>query len=486
MRHLKLRTQLGIVTAFLALYTCAVAVSYRVQLRAQAELERSFESDLRVLIRLPRLTDQLRHLGLLTSQYLLTGDARWLEERRSALRGVRRTMEDLSSLLVQPSERTLWESVYRQLSVYLSDQEQWIERKGAGRLSLVNAVGVVGARDEFDGLILEIAAMRDSSVLELRRRREAARYASQWTFYMTLATGFIFAVLLAAAVSLYVIGPLTTLEVYASSWKLGEPWELAEPSAGPEVPGLFERLREMARRLNADFVRERELAQFKSQLVSLVSHEFNNALSVISGAATLLEESESGEKPERRAHYFAMLKSNIRALHIAAENLLNMGRQEDGRFSLSVERVDLRALTQQAVNRLDILALRKGLSTAIEAADGPCEVKADPDALSLALTNLVGNAIKYTPQQGRITVRLEPEPGKVKISVQDSGIGISPEDREKIFTGFYRTKEGKSAAKGFGVGLPLAKRIVEAHGAVLRVDSELGKGSTFSFSLEAA
>src|SRR6185369_1318017 len=127
----------------------------------------------------------------------------------------------------------------------------------------------------------------------------SARRASKATFYMTLATGFVFGLVLSVFFLFYVIRPLTRLESYARSWSLGQPWDLEPLSSGPEIKSLFSCLKDMSTRLNLDYHREQDLAVFKSQLVSLVSHEFNNALSVINGVSVLLEESEGAPKEKR-------------------------------------------------------------------------------------------------------------------------------------------------------------------------------------------
>lgn len=485
MRRLRLRSQLSIVAAFLAVYTTAIALSYRVESRAQGELEAAFRLDLAALTRLPRLGDLLRHEALLSQQYLLTGRPEWLADRSRALADIRGLQRDMEPLLVAPAERELWAKLQAEFSAFLDEQEQWIARRREGRLAPGSAVEVLSRSEALESLVNVLLALRDRNAAALQAQREAARRASQATFLVTLGVGVAIGALLVAFVSWYVILPLTRLEDYARHWTLGEDWKLPPPRTGPEIEGLFVSLRDMSARLNEEFGKERDLARFKGQLVSMVSHEFSNALSIISGAAVLLEETD-GEGLKKRQPYYAMLKANVQALGGAAQNLLNMGRLESGRFALSRRQVNLAEVVRPCAQRLELLSLRKEQRVAVDLPAQPLPVSADPDALSLVLTNLIGNAIKYTPERGSIAVRVEPDPadaGRVRVSVSDTGIGVKPEDAERIFSGFYRTEEGRETAKGFGVGLSLAKRIVEAHDSALRVDSEPGKGSTFWFTL---
>jgi signal transduction histidine kinase len=484
-RRLRLRSQLSIVALFLAAYTAAIGFSYRVENRAQRELEQAFQQDLAALARLPRLGDLLRQEALLSQQYLLSGRPEWLADRLRALAEIHRLQRDMAPLLVDPAERELWLRLEAQLAAFAAEQEQWIGRRRAGRLSPGSAVEVLSRTEALESLLDVLLAMRDRNATALQARREAARRASQVTFLSTLGTGVAIGGLMVAFVSWYVIVPLTRLEDYARHWTLGQDWTLPASKTGPEIEGLFMSLRDMSARLNEEFAKERDLARFKGQLVSMVSHEFSNALSIISGATVLLEETDS-EGPEKRQPYYAMLKGNVQALGGAAQNLLNMGRLESGQFALSRRKTALGDVVRPCAQRLELLSLRKNQRVAVELPAEPLPVSADPDALSLVMTNLIGNAIKYTPEKGSIFVRVESDPqdaGRVRVSVRDTGIGIRPEDAERIFSGFFRTEKGQETAKGFGVGLSLAKRIVEAHDSVLRVDSAPGKGSTFWFTL---
>lgn len=108
----------------------------------------------------------------------------------------------------------------------------------------------------------------------------------------------------------------------------------------------------------------------------------------------------------------------------------------------------------------------------------------DPEAIALAVTNLLGNAVKYTPAGGRVTARIEARGGgAVEFSVVDTGIGIGPEDLPAVTSGFYRAEAGKKAAGGYGIGLKVTRELLEAHGAALQAESSPGKGSRFYFAL---
>jgi signal transduction histidine kinase len=145
-------------------------------------------------------------------------------------------------------------------------------------------------------------------------------------------------------------------------------------------------------------------------------------------------------------------------------------------------RADLARVLGDAARALRPLSERKRLDLAVEVpADAPPAL-GDPEALLLVAVNLLGNAIKYTPEGGTVRAGAEASGDGVRVYVRDSGIGIKPEDRERVVQG-HRTEEGKKAAAGFGVGLTLVSTVLEAHGTSLTISGEPGKGSEFSFTL---
>ncbi|MEQ1920495.1 MAG: ATP-binding protein, partial [Elusimicrobiota bacterium] len=146
-------------------------------------------------------------------------------------------------------------------------------------------------------------------------------------------------------------------------------------------------------------------------------------------------------------------------------------------------RADLGRVLAGAAKALQPLYERKGLHFTLELPAATPAAKADPEALVMVATNLVGNAVKYTPEGGKVTAGVSVEhDGRLRVYVSDTGIGIAPEDREAILSG-HRTEEGRQAATGFGVGLMLVKKILDAHGAALEIEGSPGQGSRFSFVL---
>jgi signal transduction histidine kinase len=223
-------------------------------------------------------------------------------------------------------------------------------------------------------------------------------------------------------------------------------------------------------RIKKLMARERRASALKSQLIRIVSHEFNNALLSSYAGLYLLKKTEPDPPSDLRAQYYEMLDATNEKLKLYVKNILNEARMEDGRFKADKTELDLGEVLKEAVESLADVIKQRGQTLVREQPPGPVMVCADREALGLVVGNLLGNAVKYTPQNGRITVRLslrgEP-PGTASLEVEDTGPGISPEDIKKITAGFYRTPESRAAAEGFGLGLRISDELLALHGSRL-------------------
>ncbi len=235
-------------------------------------------------------------------------------------------------------------------------------------------------------------------------------------------------------------------------------------------------------------LKERSVSKLKSMMIHTVSHEFNNALTGLSAGLFLLRETDPEAVDETRSRLYTSMDGSQHKLALYVKNILNEARMEEGRFKVERRVVVMRDLAVSAAESVQQLFLQKEIKFSIEAPKKPVLVSADGEALALVISNLLGNAVKYTRQGGKITVRIDASmspPGLMIFSVEDSGIGISLADLKKITAGFYRTEEGKSEAEGFGLGLKVSNELLALHGSRLEISSEKGKGSRFYFELPA-
>ncbi len=465
----------------LSVFALLSTVSYLTHSRAEDRLGSGFADQLMVLTELPSHRNELRRIDAFADNYLTTRDRVWLQRRADLARGFAASHARIGALMHDPEERAEWDEIGREFLLYDSSQLALFRRAASGNLTRVEAIRQAIDNETVDRHIERMSHFGRLSFVRLDARRRAAREAALFTFAAVLGFGLVGSLAVAAAVSRIVLKPVARLRAQAGSWHLGEPWTLDMKDGPPEVRDLLSAMRSMADQLNAQFERERQAGRLKSQLVSGVSHEFNNALAVIHTAHALLKENEPTTAASNPWH--EMLAANIRALSTMATNLLNLGRLEAGKFDLDIQRVDAATILRGAVSRLEILAQRKKLAIKLDVPSAELPCAGDPDALSLVVANLFTNAVKYTHEGGSIVLGAAAAAGGVEIFVADTGIGVAPEDQEKIFGGYYRSEAGKREAKGFGVGLALSRMILEAHGSDLELVSEQGKGSRFSFKL---
>jgi two-component system phosphate regulon sensor histidine kinase PhoR len=221
------------------------------------------------------------------------------------------------------------------------------------------------------------------------------------------------------------------------------------------------------------FHREWTVARLQSEFVAQVSHEFRTPLTAMRHLTELLE--EGGTPAERLPQYYQALGRETRRLHGMVENLLDFGRMESGQRAYQMEDTNLVEVAQRVMEEFASPRLRLDVSV------GAPPVRADGDALALAVRNLVDNAIKYSPASSDVNISVEARDGRAGIAVSDSGAGISPEEQREVLRKFVRGSAAKTLnVKGTGIGLAMVDQVAKAHGGRLDVESELGRGSRFT------
>ncbi|MDE2639917.1 MAG: ATP-binding protein [Chloroflexota bacterium] len=219
--------------------------------------------------------------------------------------------------------------------------------------------------------------------------------------------------------------------------------------------------------------------QTRREFVANVSHELRTPLATISAATETLERGVDAADSQR---FHRMIHQETDKMAQLVEEMLDLARLESGLAQPQRLPMDVRVVAQSALDRVRPQADRAGLTLALRT-PASITVEADADLVQRALGNLLHNALKFTPGPGDVTLEAREEGGAVWLLVRDTGIGISADDRERVFQRFYRADWARRRGEGTGLGLALVRHIAESHGGTVRVDSEPGEGSTFGFSL---
>ena len=222
----------------------------------------------------------------------------------------------------------------------------------------------------------------------------------------------------------------------------------------------------------------------KSEFLANMSHELRTPLNAIIGFSEVLLQRMFGELNEQQADYLADIMTSGRHLLSLINDILDLSKIEAGRMDLQLAPFSMVAALNNAVTLVRERATSHGIKLELEVTPPLDEILADERKLKQVVVNLLANAVKFTPDGGRVSVQAAQVNGDVRLRVRDTGIGIAPEDQQRIFEEFQQARRQTAQSReGTGLGLTLSKRFVELHGGTLTVESEPGKGSTFTVTL---
>jgi signal transduction histidine kinase len=225
----------------------------------------------------------------------------------------------------------------------------------------------------------------------------------------------------------------------------------------------------------------------KSEFVSLVAHEMGTPLTSIRGYADVLLQRLSNPLTKEQEQYVRVIHSNVDRMQLLLSDLQDISRIETGHLKLNVKPTDLADVLKDALEATRGQIKARSQQLMLEVPQDLPMVRADPARLTQVLINLISNAYKYTPKGGRIRVQASQQDGYVRCAVSDTGIGISPEDQERLFTKFFRSDDPAVRERtGTGLGLCIVKSLVELQGGRIEVESQVGKGTTFWFTVPVA
>jgi signal transduction histidine kinase len=269
----------------------------------------------------------------------------------------------------------------------------------------------------------------------------------------------------------------------------------------------YRQLEDKTARLQDAFDRLKELDRLKSNFLATVSHELRTPLTSIIGYSEMLAEGLAGEMKPEQLEFVKTIYDKGGQLLSLIMGLLDLGKLESGTMRMTMRPFGIGSVLHEVVTTLAPTARKKGVKLALDAASPLADVRGDPERLRQVFLNLVENAIKFTPTDGAVTLRarmvkldegasvaddeglalLEPTRGQLEVCVLDTGIGIPPRERTKVFDAFYQVDSSSTREYGgTGLGLSIVKRLVEGHGGAIRIEENRPKGTVFVVTLPQA
>jgi two-component system phosphate regulon sensor histidine kinase PhoR len=234
-----------------------------------------------------------------------------------------------------------------------------------------------------------------------------------------------------------------------------------------------------------DMTKEKEVAEMKNDFVSSVSHELRTPLASIKAYVEMLIDGEADDEKTKR-EFYEVIQNEANRLSRLIDNILNISRIESGLVKINKQPQSLMVILKEALEVIAPQAKLKNITLVEKLTPAIYQTMADKDMLYQAVLNLFSNSVKYTPENGTITVETQVDEARKRVitRISDTGVGIPPKDLPFVFDKFYRAEANNRMAKGTGLGLSLVKHIIEAvHQGRIFVESQVGKGSTFGFEL---
>jgi len=287
------------------------------------------------------------------------------------------------------------------------------------------------------------------------------------------ATGAAVAILLGLVLTRQIIRPIRDLKKGAAHVAAGDLAYRVKVDPKDEFGELTKSFNSMAASLESS-------EQARRRLFADITHELRTPLSIIEGTVDAMLDGVF----EPDSSNLGSIKEETTKLTRLVADLRDLALAESGQLKLELEATDLGKLVLLRVSQAEVVAREKDVRLETNIAEGLPQVRVDGRRIEQVVTNLINNALEHTPPDGTILVSVAPQKGELTVSVTDTGVGIPVEHLPHVFERFYRVDEARSReAGGAGLGLAIAKQMVELHGGRIWVESEVGKGSRFSFTL---
>jgi signal transduction histidine kinase len=345
----------------------------------------------------------------------------------------------------------------------------------------VNTARVAG--DDLDSRARDLSFKARAETQALVTANNGAYTSSRNLFIGVSAGSVLLALALGLLLSWALIGPIRRTEARLAEIAAGDFAGTLDVRTRDELGSLAANVNRMNDELRRLYGELETASRHKSEFLANMSHELRTPLNAIIGFSQVLRERMFGELNPKQAEYLDDILSSGNHLLSLINDVLDLSKVEAGQVELEVAPFSLHDALERGVVMVRERTVGRGLRVSLDLAPEVNLVTADERRIRQVVFNLLSNAVKFTPEGGSIVVATERRDGEVHVSVRDTGSGVAPEDRERIFEEFQQTEVGVRQREGTGLGLALSKRLVELHGGRIWVESEPDCGSRFVFTL---
>lgn len=481
--RMSIRTKLAVaLLAILALLVTPLALAYRSLERTREATVMLRDREFAASLLLGRVRSGMEELRRAETALLFVHDVGSRDAMSRALASVTATTDSLERYDLDSAAAAIRDAIAQ--VALLAPQEYSVALDGRmGIAERISTLQVVPAMTRVESaLTIAETALRERTRSRVERTAldvSDARRLSAFAAVVALALAAMIALWMMRAIS----RPVGEMERGMEAIAGGEfDYKLAiSPSRRDEFGRLAASFQSMALQL-------KELDKLRAEFLSIASHELKTPINVILGYTQLMVEGVYGDVSAQQRDILRTVESQARGLARLTGHLLDIGRFEAGGNIVNPGPIELRAFLNELEMAFAVLAQQRGVALSVHVAeDAPAEVEWDQDRMSEVLGNLLGNAVKFTPSGGRVSLSAERAGQGLVIEVRDTGAGIDAEQLPHIFEKFYQASNQASAShRGTGLGLAIAKNIVEAHGGTIAVESTPGVGTIFTLALPIA
>ena len=418
------------------------------------------------------------------STALLFADERMLD---AALRQLNQFGYDLDRLeYVAKDEATLLGEVRQEYGRFIDVVTHVVDLIRSGHVAEARKMQLEQAgplADRLERLTNQLVNLAESDMVSAIDATERT-YRNSRIIVSAFAVGSILLALgLGYIISWSLLGPVTEIGARLRQIAAGDFTQRVRIANRDELSALADDLNRTTKKLGKLYRQLEEASRHKSEFLANTSHELRTPLNAILGYTELIQDGIYGEVPPKIGEVLERVQSNGRHLLGLINDVLDLSKIEAGQLTLTISDYSMREVVQTVAAATESLAAEKNLLLKTEISDNLPAAKGDERRITQALLNLVGNAIKFT-EAGEVALKASAQDGAFQLAVADTGPGIAAKDQERIFEEFQQVDSSSTRRKGgTGLGLAISKKIVEMHGGRIWVESELGRGSTFLFTL---